>query len=98
MQMTNYQDTSREAWRTFIPFSRQLDTQIMEALQGSASGMTCEEIERTTGRKHQAVSANLSRLKDAGLVMASGRYGKTAANRKAIIWVVANDLTNARGF
>lgn len=83
-----YQETSREAWRAFVPVSNFLDTQIMETLQASWVGLTCEQIEDITGRKHQAVSGNLSRLKNRGLVRPSGRFGKTRGGRKAIIWVI----------
>ena len=84
----NYQETSREALLSILPHLTKLDAEIMDALERAGEdGLTCDQIERVTGRKHQAVSANLTRLKDRGWIVASGRFGKTAANRKAIIWI-----------
>jgi predicted transcriptional regulator len=86
-----YQETSREAWRSFIPHSAQLDTQIMEAVEAAgAGGIMCQEIEAASGRSHQAVSANLSRLAARGFVVPTGSFGKTSSGRKAIKWMVAN--------
>lgn len=88
--MINYQETSREAWEAFVPHRAKLDRQIMESLRDAgAEGLMCFEIEKMTGRSHQAVSANLSRLKNRGLVKPTGACGKTAANRRAMKWTVA---------
>ncbi|MBO4228493.1 hypothetical protein [Bradyrhizobium neotropicale] len=85
-----YRATSRDAWRSFLPISRELDRLIMEALSESGDdGLICQEIETRICRSHQAVSGNLRHLVEDGLVRASGQNGKTTAGRRAIKWVVA---------
>jgi predicted transcriptional regulator len=83
-----YQHTSREAWREMIPHAAKLNRQIMEALseQGLA---TCQQIEETIQRDHQAVSGNLRHLVTDGYVKASGSFGLTKSGRKAILWQIA---------
>lgn len=87
--MRVYRDTSREAWESFLPVSAALDRAIMAALDvmGGSEGLTCQEIEGLIERSHQAVSGNLRHLVERGLVLDSGRHGKTDSGRKAIKWV-----------
>lgn len=84
MKMKHYQDTSREAWRSFMPVAAELDRAILSAL--SFSDETCQAIEVAIGREHQAVSGNLRHLVERGLVEDSGVSGKTRSGRRAIIW------------
>lgn len=79
-----YKPTSRDAWRSFLPLSAELDRAIMDAL--AEKPRTCQEIEDRICREHQSVSANLRHAVEAGLVEASGEYGKTRSGRRAIIW------------
>jgi predicted transcriptional regulator len=81
----NYQETSREAWREFVPASAKLDTQIMECLERNGP-MICHDIEIEINRAHHAVSGNLRHLVERGLVENSGEYGKTPSGRRAIKW------------
>jgi hypothetical protein len=85
-----YRATSRDAWKAFLPASPILDDMILAALKAAGTlGATCEEIEETIERKHQAVSGNLSHLVKAGAVECTGTFGKTRSGRRAIKWRVA---------
>jgi predicted transcriptional regulator len=91
-----YQDTSRAAWRSFVPVSAVLDRLIMEALTNAGDGgLTDLQIEETIGRKHQAVSANRRHLVERGLVVDSGRRRLLPTNRNAIVWII-KELSDTR--
>ena len=79
-----YKPTSREAWRSFLPVTAELDRDICSAL--TLGDMTCQEIEEHIGRIHQAVSGNLRHLVEKGLVEESGTFGQTTSGRRAIRW------------
>lgn len=82
---THYQPTSRDAWKSFLPESADLDRGICAALE--AGDKTCQEVEAATGRSHQAVSANLRHLVEKGVVESvPGVFGKTASGRRAMVW------------
>jgi predicted ArsR family transcriptional regulator len=82
-----YQPTSRDAWRSFLPVSAELDRAIMEAL--STEDLICQDIEKKIKRSHQAVSGNLRHLVEKGAVVATGDYGKTSSGRRAKKWTIA---------
>ena len=82
-----YQETSREAWESFIPVSATLDRQILETLSSSA-GATCQEVEKRTGRSHQAVSGNLRHLVERDVVRNSERRRPVDSGRSAIVWEI----------
>lgn len=85
-----YRDTSRAAWRGFLPVSAHLDRAIMAILEYyGTGGATCQHIERCIGREHQAVSGNLRHLVERGLVKPTKLRGLTRSGRKAIRWVTA---------
>tara|TARA_R110000823_G_scaffold124198_1_gene250584 strand:- start:218 stop:511 length:294 start_codon:yes stop_codon:yes gene_type:complete len=85
----NYQETSREAWRSFLPDSAKLDRLIMKSLEDLGE-VTCQSIEGYIDRDHQAVSGNLRHLVEKNLVEDSGRRGKTRSGRSAILWRIVN--------
>ena len=85
----NYQATSREAWRSFLPDSAKLDRLIMKSLEDLGE-VTCQRIEGYIDRDHQAVSGNLRHLVEKNLVEDSGRRGKTRSGRSAILWRIVN--------
>ena len=87
--MINYQETSREAWRSFLPDSAKLDRLIMKSLEDLGE-VTCQRIEGYIDRDHQAVSGNLRHLVEKNLVEDSGRRGKTRSGRSAILWRIVN--------
>lgn len=85
-----YRHTSGAAWDSFLPYSADLDRQIMTALDlHEPVGLTCQGIEDHTGRIHQAVSGNLRHLVERGLVVPTNTYGVTRSGRNAIIWRIA---------
>lgn len=87
-----YRETSRLAWRSFVPLSATLDRDIMVALVNAGDeGLICQEIEARIGRSHQSVSGNLRHLAERGLVRHNGKHGLTTSNRRAMKWVVATD-------
>lgn len=84
-KLIEYKETSREAWRSFMPVSAELDRAILGAL--SFRDMTCQSIEVMIEREHQSVSGNLRHLVEGGLVEDSGAPGgKTRSGRRAILW------------
>lgn len=80
-----YRETSREAWRSHVSQSAELDYAIMEAISAEAEGIICHAIEEKIGRSHQSVSGNLRHLVERGLVEPGG-HGITSSGRKAIKW------------
>jgi Fic family protein len=86
----NYADTSREAWRSFLPVSHTLDDMIIAALKAFPEGLVCDEIEKIIERSHQAVSGNLRHLVERGVVVNTGAKGRTSSGRSAIRWGLTN--------
>lgn len=85
-----YQETSRMAWRSFLPVSAKLDRVIMLAIElAGPEGITCEAIEHVTNRKHASVSGNLRHLAEKGFVRNTGRRGTISTKRSAILWALA---------
>ena len=82
-----YQDTSRQAWRSFIPVTATLDRQILEALY-CCGGATCQEVEKRIDRTHQAVSGNLRHLVERDIVEKGERRRLVDSGRSAIVWEI----------
>ena len=53
---------------------------------------TCEELERTTGMKHQTCSARLRDLFLEGAIVRTGTRRPTESGRMAAVWKVAPKL------
>src|SRR3546814_10150306 len=86
------QETSVEAWRSFLPVSAELDREIMAALHRSGGdGLICQEIEEEIDRLHQAVSGNLRHLVEQGLVKRPCMPARTQSGRRALTGVAADD-------
>ena len=97
--MANYIPAPREAWQKHLSPTSKLDPLIMEAIAESGeTGITSQDIETKINRPHQAVSANLSRLAQRGLIEHSGGYGYTASGRRAKQWRICDQskITEAR--
>jgi len=93
-----YRDTSRDAWESFMPFTAELDRDILRALSRSSPfGLTCQDIEDRLGRTHQAVSGNLRHLVERDLVAWSGDYGQTRSGRRAMRWTLSDYATTGQG-
>lgn len=72
--------------KPFLPTQRLLVVRTIEA-QGER-GLTCDGVEEITGLRHQACSARVLELREAGLIVDSGRTRKTRSGRQAVIYVV----------
>ena len=80
-----HQATSREAWRSVQAHLGPMDARIVATIH--ARGMaTADAIEVVTGLKHQTVSAQITHLRDAGVIVDSGTKGRTRSGRAAIQW------------
>ncbi len=85
-----YQETSRSAWRSFVPVSAELDRAILAEIESAGEhGVACCDIEASIGRSHQAVSGNLRHLVEKGIVEPSGQYGVAPSGRRVIKWRLA---------
>ncbi len=79
---------SLAAWQSIQHCLSEIDEQIVTILDsGPSRGMMSHEIEKVTGRSHQSVSANLSRLRQRGIVAECGK-GKTPSNRHAAYYIL----------
>ncbi len=86
----HYQETSREAWASFMPKSATTDAAIIEHIDRSGTkGMADCEVEAATGISHQTVSGNRRHLVERGLIKPTNTFGRTKSGRKAIRWVCA---------
>jgi hypothetical protein len=65
-----------------------LDHDILTVLHQHPDGIICEHVEDQLGRKHQAVSGNMTHLIERGYIQASSSFGRTRSNRKAIKWLL----------
>lgn len=82
-----YQETSRAAWRSVLPYLPKVDADIFSAI--AVDPATSEEVEHTLGMKHQTVSAEIRHMVTAELLKDSGLRRKTTSGRKAIVWELA---------
>ena len=57
------------------------------AKQRREQGITCEEVEKRFGYRHQAASAKISRMKTAGILLPTGRQRLNSSGRKAEVLV-----------
>lgn len=80
-------DTSKEAADAILPRVGTLQAMVLELIQASRGGLTCDQVEAQMGGKHQTVSARVYELKNKGLIMDSGRRRLTRSGRKAVVWV-----------
>lgn len=87
--MSNYRDTSREAWNAIKATlaSATVDQKIVALLNAYEPGLTHDRMEELTGISHQTLSGNCRHLVEDGLVASSGRSGETRSGRRAILWV-----------
>lgn len=98
----DYQPTSREALRNFLPVaSDAVDNKIINALWDDylqkkkngrldIVGLTDFEIREATGLNHQTETGNRRHLYERHVVAKSGRRRKQPHNNnKAIVWVIA---------
>jgi hypothetical protein len=78
-------DTSAEAALQIAPDTNRLRRLVLEAID-AGRGMTCCEVERNLGLRHQTASARIRELALKGRVVDSGERRLTASGRKAVVW------------
>lgn len=66
--------------------------QIREILETFASGVTCDDVEVLTGISHQTASSALWALRQAGIVVDSGRTAATRTGATAVVWTIPSLL------
>jgi hypothetical protein len=86
---------SEEANETITPFkSNQRFLCLRLVAQYSPYGISCDEIERITGLKHQSAGARMTELKADGLVYVVG-YGKTRSGCRCALYVCRPETIEA---
>ena len=83
--MNRYQPTSREAWDSVQEALPEIDRAILRAIR-YFKGATCWQVEQALNLSHQTVSAQITHMRDGGMLCDTGRRGLTGSGRNAIIW------------
>lgn len=84
--MSKYTPTPREVWQRYVSPKSLLDPLIMDVIEASGEeGIISQDVEAKIGRSHQAVSANITRLAQRGLIEIGG-YGRTVSGMRARKW------------
>lgn len=87
-------DTSQAAASAVASVARQLRFRVLAEIQSrGADGLTCDEIELRMDLKHQTASARVNELMEEGLIVDSQQRRATRSGCKAVVWVVASELT-----
>lgn len=89
--LATYRETSREALESVWASLPAVDADILRAIETSG-GATSDEIEQRTGMKHQTVSAQVSHMASAGLLVDSGERRANGNGRKCIVWALASKV------
>lgn len=85
-----YRRTSRAANASLShPVRLSMKGLIAAVLVKNRHGMTCDEIERATGLRHQTASARVNEMAWDGQIEDTGRRAETSSGRKAIVWALA---------
>jgi hypothetical protein len=83
---------SEEANADVTPFkSTQRFMCLRLVAQYSPHGISCDEIERVSGLKHQSAGARMTELKSDGLIFRIG-YGKTRSGCRCALYVVRDEV------
>lgn len=80
----NYTDTSKQSYEKSLPKQKTIRDQIFQYITSQPS--TNEQISNELNIKLQTVCARVRELQILNLIEDSGKRGKTASNRTAIIW------------
>jgi hypothetical protein len=95
--LTQYQQTSRDAWESVWRLLPTIDGAIVRAIDRRHGG-TSEEIEDATRFRHQTVSAQIRHMVEGGLLEDSGRRRLNRNGRRCIVWqLVSNPSAAANG-
>jgi hypothetical protein len=80
-------DTSREAAIKMHMEAPTLRARIYRMMNANTlEGLTCDEVERHLGLRHQTASPRVWELRRLGLIKDSGRRRKTRSGRNAVVW------------
>ena len=71
--------------QAFLP---ELRREVCALYRAAADGLTSDQVERLTGRKHQTISALTTMLKQEGVLFESGRTRLTRSGRRAAVLVI----------
>ena len=82
-------DTSVAANTSIAGVKGELRKQVYQLVKQSPCGITCEEIERALGMKHQTASARIAELRRDGFIVDTGRRQPTTSGRPARVYEVA---------
>lgn len=77
--------SSAMAAERITPCAPSLRNSILKQIVDSKLGITCDEIEREMGLRHQTASARLAELKHAGKIYADG-FRSTRSGARASVW------------
>ena len=83
--------TSNAAAASVQPEAARLRALVLNAIRSFGTrGATCDEVEYSTGLKHQTASARVNELRNLAIIVDSGNKRPTRSGRKAIVWRVAS--------
>lgn len=83
-----YHSTSADAFEQIQPLIGELRSRVLSILRHAGDhGATLDEIEVSSGLKHQTLCPRMRELAAHGFIVDSGRRRFTRAERKAIVWI-----------
>lgn len=80
-------ETSTAAAASVVPNRQKVIERVLCAINASG-GLTCDEVERRFGLRHQTASARVYDLRKRGHIKASEITRETSSGRGAIVWIV----------
>lgn len=79
-------DTSRQAAESMEGSVRSIRLRVLRLIVEAPFGMTCDEVERRLGGRHQTISARIRELVQQGAVRDTGLRRMTSSGRSARIY------------
>lgn len=87
------QDTSEAAAHSLTTTTlSKLRLAVLQTIDSSIDGMTCDEVEVKLRMRHQTASARIRDLFLAGYIRDSGKRRRTRSKRFAIVWIARRAL------
>jgi hypothetical protein len=94
----DWTNTRRQAYDRIGPVAGRIAAQVFAAIYSAGTdGRTDEEVAAALGMKESTTRARRVELRDAGLVIDSGRRRRTSSGRAAAVWVCVPGDAIARG-
>lgn len=78
-------DTSREAYASIKPVTSRIERTILEWFRLNGEG-TCEQVEKGLNMAHQTISGRITKLRDSGRIIDTGKRRRNESGRNAIVW------------